>query len=248
MARLATNQSFAARNNSNPEATLLRAGFVRCGHCGWAMRVNSASTSNGARYCCHTYRKGRCANPVITAAALDMAVWTHVAVVLRDPAIIAAEVERQRDDGALERDLAAVEKMLAAIAEKQAITARAITAVDDDEAAAPLIAELKALGERKKAAQRDRDNLARRIADAEADRARVRSVADWCATVATNVDRLTYDEKRLALQALGAQVRVWREGAVRDDGTPQPRWELTLRPVASDSSIMYPATSSTSGS
>jgi hypothetical protein len=177
-----------------------------------------------------------------------MAIWTHVAAVLRDPAIIAAEVERQRDDGALERDLAAIEKMLAAIAEKQAITARAITAVDDDEAAAPLIAELKALGERKKAAQRDRDNLARRIADAEADRARVRSLADWCATVATNVDRLTYDEKRLALKALGAKVRVWREGAVRDDGTPLPRWELTLRPVASDSSIVYPATSSTSGS
>ena len=159
MARLATNQSFATRNNSNPEATLLRAGFVRCGHCGWAMRVNSASARNGARYCCHTYRKGRCANPVITATPLDTAVWALVAAILRDPAIIAAEVERQRDDGALERDLAAVEKMLAAITEKQAITARAITAVDDDEAAGPLIAELKALGERKKAAQRDRDSL-----------------------------------------------------------------------------------------
>jgi site-specific DNA recombinase len=212
------------------------------------MRVNSASAGHGARYCCHTYRKGPCANPVITAGLLDTAVWTHVAAVLRDPAIIAAEVERQRDHGALERDFAAVEKMLTAIAEKQAITARAITAVDDDEAAAPLIAELKALGERKKAAQRDRDNLARRIADAEADRARVRSLAGWCAAVAANVDRLTYDEKRLALQALGVQVRVWREGVVRDDGTPQPRWELTLQPVVSDSSIVYPATSSTSGS
>jgi Recombinase zinc beta ribbon domain len=75
LSRLATDQSFAVRNNGNPEATLLRAGFVRCGHCGWAMRINNPTTpGNTARYCCNTCRKGRCANPLITAEPLDAAV------------------------------------------------------------------------------------------------------------------------------------------------------------------------------
>jgi site-specific DNA recombinase len=40
--RLATNKAHATRNNRNPEAALLRAGFVKCGHCGWAMSVQNA--------------------------------------------------------------------------------------------------------------------------------------------------------------------------------------------------------------
>lgn len=248
LARLATNKAFATRNNPFPEATLLRAGFVRCGHCGWALRVNAPTTRNGARYCCSSYRAGRCANPTITAAALDAAVWAKVRMVILDPRLIEEEAARRRDDGGLERDLAAVEKMLAAIAGKQKRTASAIAAVDDDDAAEPLIAELKSLGERKKAAEREREDLQRRIADAEGDLARVKSLADWCATVAQNLDSLTYDEKRRALEAFGVQVHVWREDAVRDDGTPQDRWQLTMQPRPGASPIVFPATSSTNGS
>ena len=32
---LERNKANAIRNNRDPQATLLRAGFIRCGHCGW---------------------------------------------------------------------------------------------------------------------------------------------------------------------------------------------------------------------
>jgi site-specific DNA recombinase len=249
LARLATNRQFATRNNPHPETTLLRAGFVRCGYCGWAMRVNSQnSVGLGPKYCCNSYRRGRCPNPTITASLVDEPVWANVAALLRDPQIIAREVAKHREDGGLDRDLASIEKLLTQIAAKQARTAQAITAVDDDDAAVPLIEELKNLAARKTDAERERGELRRRIADQRDEAVRVRGLSEWCATVATNLDTLDYDEKRLALEALGVQVRVWREDAVRDDGTPLPRWELTIRPVGAESSLVYPATSSTSGS
>jgi site-specific DNA recombinase len=249
LARLATNKQFATRNNKHPETTLLRAGFVRCGHCGWAMRVNSQnSVGLGPKYCCNSYRHGRCPNPTITARLVDGPVWERVVEVLRDPRIIAAEIMKHREDGGLERDLAAIDKMLTQIAAKQTRTVKAITAVDDDDAAAPLIEELKNLSTRKTDAEREQGELRRRIADQREEAARVRSLSEWCATVATNLDTLGYDEKRLALEALGVQVRVWREDAMRDDGTPFPRWELTIRPVGAELPLVYPATSSTSGS
>jgi site-specific DNA recombinase len=229
-ARLAANKQFATRNNGNPEMALLRGGTVRCGYCGWAMRVQNRSDGR-ARYCCSRYRTSECERPVITAGILDDAVWRQVSEVLRTPAIIEREVDKHRSDGGLERDLAAVDKLLVAIAKKQARTARAIAAVDDDDAAAPLLVELKSLAAQKAEAQAEREAMSARIADAEAERARVRSLTEWCGTVSANLDTLTYDEKRLALTTLGVSVKVWREGAVKADGTPLDRYEVTMKPA-----------------
>ena len=152
--------------------------------------------------------------------------------------VIAAKSRRCRADGGLDRDRAAIERLLAGIAKKQANLATLAATVDDAEAAAPLVAELKALAERKKAAEAERDTLRRRIADAEADAAKVRDLAAWCQTVAANLDTLTYDERRLALTALGVQVRVWRPGAVSNDGAPLPRWEIEMKPAPSGEPIV----------
>jgi site-specific DNA recombinase len=243
LARLANNQAQAARNNRNPEATLLRAGFVRCGHCGWTMGVSRSSRSSRSpqsQYRCDLRARHihGCPVPAIGTTSLDAAVWEKVAQVLRDPRVIAREVETLRADGGLDRDLAAVERLLAGIATKQANLATLAATVDDTEAAAPLVAELKALAGRKKAAEAERDTLRRRIADAEADAAKVRDLAAWCQTVATNLDTLTYDERRLALTALGVQVRVWQAGATGSDGKSLPRWQIEMKPAPSSEPIV----------
>ena len=162
--------------------------------------------------------------------------------VLRDPAIIADQVAKHREDGGLERQLAAVERAQATIAEKQARTAKAISLIADDEAAAPRLAELQALAAAKRAAQSEHDALQRRIADQAADRARMTSLSEWCSTVAANLDTLSYDEKRLALTALGVRVQAYRLGTSDADGTPYPRWELTMAPVSPEPTIVYDST------
>jgi site-specific DNA recombinase len=231
LARLAYNQEHATRNNTRPEATLLRAGYIRCGHCGAAMHVDQNKTV-GPIYRCFRGARDRdaCHFPTIVAKLVDPVAWLKVKAILRDPAIIAREVERRRQDGRLDRVLADMDNRLSAIERKQANTARAIAAINDDAAAAPLLVELKALAEQKAAAERERDQMHRNIADRAAEDARVLSLADWAARVNTNIEAMTYEDKRLALEWLGVQVRVWRPGHA-DEADEPLRWDLTVAPL-----------------
>nr|MBA2596489.1 hypothetical protein [Chloroflexia bacterium] len=173
-----------------------------------------------------------CPHPTISASTIDPIVWEKAAGVLRDPGIVAAEVAKRRQDGGLDRDRAAIDKHIAGLADKQGRIAKRLADIDDDDVAAPLVAELQTLSARKKAAEAERDALRRRIADRDAETARVATLAEWCQTVAANLDVLTYDEKRLALTALGVKVRVFKQDATDADGTPYPRWEIDMCPAS----------------
>jgi site-specific DNA recombinase len=231
--RLATNKAQAVRNNRNPEATLLRAGFVTCGYCGQRLSTKRPPRTRPGishRYCCtpRPTRVADCPHPTIAASMIDGEVWQRVSEVLRDPRIIAREVERRREDGSLDRELAALDRRVDVLADKQARMARRVADIEDDDIAAPLIVELKSLAGQKTTAQRERDDLLRRMADRADEDARVRSLSEWCSRVGANLDLMAYDEKRLALDALGVKVRVYSPGAVDEDGTPRPRWEMTM--------------------
>jgi hypothetical protein len=82
-----------------------------------------------------------CPRPTILAHMIDPMVWDRVAWVLNHPTIIAQEVERRRKDGSLGQDLAAVEHMLATVGDKQGRIAKRVSAIDDDDVAAPLMAD-----------------------------------------------------------------------------------------------------------
>ena len=194
---------------------------------------------------CRAKRAHTCPQPCIAAPIIDGAVWERVSQVRADPSIIATEVDRRRQDGGLDRKFAAIEKQLSGIADKQTRTARAIAGVDDDAAAAPLLAELKALAAQKAALEQERAALQRRLDDARADAVKVRDLRNWCQQVNQNLGTLSFQKKRLSLEALGLQVRVWRENATDEDGNPRPRWELTMRPTASADSVEYALTSCT---
>jgi hypothetical protein len=169
---------------------------------------------------------------------VDAAVWQQIVAVLRDPGIIAREVARHRDDGGLEDDLATVETRLAGIVSKQTKIARAIASVNDG-AAEPLYSELTTLAASKTAAQQERDELLRRIADQGRDEERVKSLTDWCGRVSENLETLTYDERRTALDALGVKVRAYRKGSVDEAGNPYPRWEMTMNPLSPEDGIVF---------
>jgi site-specific DNA recombinase len=223
LARLDMNKAASTRNNRDPEATLLRAGFIFCGHCGNRLTA-TRHPDRGALYRCDwsTAVRHNCPRPTILAHMIDPIVWERVGTVLRDPKIIAHEVERRREDGRLADDLAAVERMIVTVAEKQGRIAKHVAAIGDDDVAAPLMAELHTLAATKKAAERHRDDLQRRMADEQADAVRLRSMSEWCQTVAMNLDALTYNEKRLALDGLGVKVQVWRPGAMDEQGSRTP--------------------------
>jgi site-specific DNA recombinase len=236
-ARLATNKQASTRNNRCPEATLLRNGHIFCGHCGWTLTAQNSPPHNPTRsavYRCRsrTMKVHDCPQPGIAASVIDGPVWERIREVLSHPEIIAAEVQQHRQRGGLERDLAIVEKVLATVMSKQRRITQAIAALDDDDAMTPLLAELTTLAARKSAAETERDALQQRIADEAADVERVRNLTEWCQTVSVNLDTLSYDEKRLALDALGVRVEVWRLSTRNEAGNENPRWAMMMSPHA----------------
>jgi hypothetical protein len=78
------------------------------------------------------------------------------------------------------------------------------------------------------AAEHELSTTERRIADRAADDAKVQSLTAWCQRVGANLDRLSYNERRLALEALGVQVRVYSNRATHQNREGHPRWTMTL--------------------
>jgi site-specific DNA recombinase len=228
-ARLTLNKQRAARNNKNPEKSLLRGGYIRCGYCNGAIAtytVRNSETRDGFRYDYKCVRRGdpghphpECCRFTMSCAPLDQIVWGHVSRILKHPDLIAAELERMRGSDPTTADLAAVEQSLTSVARQQRNLIENLANVTG--AAAALIADkLNTLEAQRAQLQAEREQV---LARAEAHRRaqeRMGDVAAWCRTVAANLETLTYAEKRLALDALGVRVRLWRKGH-------EPRYEIT---------------------
>jgi cell division septum initiation protein DivIVA len=121
-----------------------------------------------------------------------------------------------------------VEKQIASLADKQARIAKQVADIEDNAVAAPLVAELRSLAGRKTAAEQELLSTEQRIADRTAEDARVRSLTAWCQRVGANLDRLNYTERRLALEALGVQVRIYSNRIPDENGDSYSRWIVTL--------------------
>lgn len=225
-ARLTRNQEQAARNNRHPEDYLLRGGYAVCGHCDRPLHATRCTGRKGGalpRYECPSAHgpDQRCPeHPGAMAHTLDAAVWGRVSAFLADPARIAAEVACARAADPTTADLATVERALGKVERQRSNLTRAIAHADDDEVAAPLLGELRALGAQVKVLQAEREVLATRHERAAANTARLEDLVHWCRQVGANLGALDYAGRRLAIEALGLRVALWREGT-------STRWEVT---------------------
>lgn len=222
---MARNKAMAVRNNRNPEAFLLRSGFIVCGYCGKALSTSweKRNTRRGSLFPIYRTTLGthaNCANPSIRAVVLDAAVWARVKQLLSDPDLIAAEVAKRQATDSTAADLATLDRALVEVVRQQGNLARAIAAIDDADAAAPLVAQMQSLGQRKRELEQEQASLAARHEHWEAAQKRLTDLAEWCGTVAGNLDALNYEQRRLALTALGVKVKLYR-------ADHDPRYEIT---------------------
>lgn len=227
------NKQQASRRNKHPEDFLLRAGFVVCGACGRPMHADSRAA--GPRYVCFgKYApKPTCDFSVsIRAPELDRDVWERVATVLGDPEVIRIELAKHGTDGAAATELPAVERALREVDRKRANLARAIAEMNDPELAAPLTDELQRLGLRHKSLAEERDSLAEKRQDWEDAQARLLDLELWLDPVREVLADVSYPNKRLALEALGARIGVYPAAW----NYPQ-QWQLQVGlPIVSTSS------------
>jgi site-specific DNA recombinase len=220
--RLAINKWTATRNNRNPEAALLRGRYVRCGYCGFVMQVQN--DSRGAYYRCNTTSRDQngCPCHTISASILDRAVWQRVEAVLTRPEIIQVEVARLRRDDPVKADLDAVERRLAEVERQRSNLVRRVGTIDDDDIAATILAEIAALTTQQKALVAQQDELEAQRAGWAASQQQLNDLDAWCRLQAHNLDTLSYEGRRLALEALGVVARVWSTDH-------DPRYDITLR-------------------
>jgi site-specific DNA recombinase len=220
--RLAINKWTATRNNRNPDAALLRGRYIRCGYCGFIMQVQN--DARGAYYRCNTTSRDQngCPCHMISAHIIDRAVWQRVEAVLTQPEIIQAEVARLRRHDPVKADLEAAERRLTEIERQRGNLARRIATIDDDDIAASLLTETARLTTQQKALVMQRDDLEAQRAGWATSQERLNDLESWCRLQARNLDALSYDGRRLALEALGVVARVW---SIDHD----PRYDITLR-------------------
>ncbi|CAA9254302.1 MAG: hypothetical protein AVDCRST_MAG77-2353 [uncultured Chloroflexi bacterium] len=230
--RFRLNKERAVRNNRNPEASLLRGGYARCGHCKGVVQVRAKTSKDrwdGLRYdyfCCRSSEPGhehRDCRSSMSAPLLDAIVWNTVARILKEPTLIEAEVERmsQQEPRDMAGETADIDDAVADIIRQQRNLAGRLAKITG--AAGDLITEqINALDEKREQLLRRRQTLAAQSERVEHTRSQLRDLQEWCGSVAAKVDSFTYSEKRLALDALGVRVQVWR--SVHD-----PRFEITAR-------------------
>jgi site-specific DNA recombinase len=220
-ARLAINKARSPRRTLDREAYLLRGGFVHCGYCGYTMSVHRKLRSTAYECVKRSRATGLCSQHGISTRILDEAVWSRVERFLTRPDIVATELERLQSDDPTQADLDAIERGISEASRKIGNLTRALAMFDDPEAAAPLVAEVEALRSQQRSLEVECVAVLARRAGWEEGQRRLADLQRWCRHVSTRLGELTYEQKRLALEALGVEIKVWKtdhEPALRDYG------------------------------
>lgn len=215
--QLRMNQQQATRNNRHPEASLLRGGIARCGHCGYTLYPN-ARTRNGvlrvSYQCTNRHRThGDCSAHSIEAHLLDDAVWAKVSAVLQDRSLLEQELERMRDEETPGTDvLAAIDTRLADIAAQIRRKRRLFELTDDERTQDELAGEINTLAALRREHDAERAKAVIHYAQWQEQQEGLAQSLDWCARVGQDLASFTYDEKRATLRALQADVRLYKSG------------------------------------
>ncbi len=193
--QLARNKRESPRRNANPEAFLLRAGFVRCGCCGKAAatRWQGGRTPDSPRFPQYfvqrqAWNHADCAGASISAAKLDAEVWSFVETILDRPEHIFRRLEQLREEDTTKDELAAIDKALAAVAKQHNSWMLMAAAVEDADAAAEIAAKLAALGRERKEYEGRRANVLARRRGWEARQEQLRELAAWIARTRRKLD------------------------------------------------------------
>jgi site-specific DNA recombinase len=232
--QLAKNQAQAYRNNHNPEAALLRGGYVRCGYCGCAMIVRSQvsrPTKHKPIYHCGagpTRRVEPCPGlPSIRVEDLDGRVWAKLSAYLSQPDALPSEFARQAQQGPRIPTPDALERQLLELRRQQENLVNNLAFVEG-EAAVLISRKLAQLGERQQQLRLEHVQQQDELERWQEVQQRTASLRDWCAATAQHLDSLDFTERRAVLDWLGVRVYVWRTS----DQAPEMTAELPSPPTA----------------
>jgi site-specific DNA recombinase len=231
--RLKRNQAESSRNSSNPEAFLLRAGFVVCGYCGAPLTARMLGTLQSRKsaervkraYYAHPPRSSNVRQECgrhnsILAEEVDRQVWEDIWHIIEYPETLIANAERAMADDPTAADLAALDRQLASFSRQLDNLTRAVGNADDDDVRAALMDQLKLLTTNKRQAEAERATLGARQSAWQANRDGLGGFVAFLRNVRENWRTLDYLGRRRVLAWLQVKVRLY-------DRDADPRWTTT---------------------
>lgn len=233
--RLVANKHGAPRDARIPEGSLLLRGRITCAECGGVMSPERYTYTPAGRrdadagqprymYRCRqtSPNGGGCRRCSIQATQIDAAAWEVVVGLLTRPAWIARALERIERDDAAERDLSAIELAIATVEKQRASLARVAGLLENEDDAAPIVAQLEQTGERARQLATERDGILERVRNWEQIQAMVDAFQDWGATVAANAAELGWEDRLTLVELLDVRASVNRHGS-------EERYAITTR-------------------
>lgn len=224
--RLTRNKEEATRNNHDPEAFLVRGGFVVCGYCGrpirtvWRKDCPGQSARSYYANDPHSDPHRDCPSFAMSAQKLDAIVWGKVCAVVTEPQIVAEQIAKLRHDDPTAADLTGVDRALAEVERKRKNLTGSLSDADDPDTRNLLLAELKVLAGRKRDLETERETISARQASWQASQEQLTDLEAWIRVVGNNIESLNYQQRRDLLAALSIQVTLYRKDHV-------PRYEIT---------------------
>lgn len=239
--RIGLNNKFASRNNSNPEATLLRGGFVKCGHCGGTMRVQphrytrkDGSVLEYLLYSCGLQQAtvGVCKGCSILTSFLDEEVWKKVLEIISDPLQIDERVKALKSDDPTAARRKLISKKLKEVKEQQEAMRQNLASLM--KMRAPDMGTVDFLNTQLQELANQEEGYTRELSRDQYEhekwkliQIKVDALHKKCAEIRENLNDpnydLSYQVKRDILTFLGIQVIVWKK-------TGKPNYEIQCSP------------------
>lgn len=209
--QLQRNAEMSSRNRRHE---WLLSGYIYCGGCGQRMH---GVTGNQRRYyrCQGRWQDARrpCQVAAIRAEGLEGAVWGEVARILGNPSLIQAEIERLRVEGTtatIEANLTDIKSRLDHVENQKRTLVRLYRYGEIDDAY--ILREWEALEKEGASCSAERQRLSElRERDQELTQASL-ALEELCQGTNANLEAFGYQDKRLALEALGVKVVVGDDG------------------------------------
>lgn len=227
-AMLAANVHEKNRKDRNPDFGLFRRGLGRCGVCGCVLVVRNGWGGRGPAYLCNGRDTKGCGKTAIQVDQVDVLALMQIQKLVRDRAYAEAEFARRGTEAAVVSDLDGARRVVADIERRQTNLARRMSALDDDDAAAVLMGELKRLGQQLSEAKTYAATVEARDRSQATRAAQVRSALDYLAEIdrdlGAGLASLTFDKTRHVLHLLNARLTLY-------PASVKPRWQVRVDPA-----------------
>jgi hypothetical protein len=145
------------------------------------------------------------------AHLLDAAAWAKFSELLRTPGLIEQELDRMRASETPGADVfASIDKLIAGLTAQIARKRRLFELTDDEQTQRELADEINQLAALRRKHEAERANAELHYADWQQQQDGLQGTLALCERVGQQLDAMNYDEKRQALFAFKAVVRLWR--------------------------------------